>query len=272
MTSPAPNPGTLYVVATPIGNLGDMVPRAVETLQTVDLIACEDTRHSAHLLQHFGIKTPCVAYHDHSDQQRVQQLLDRLGAGQSIALISDAGTPLISDPGYSLVRLCRDAGVKIVPIPGPCALIAALCCAGLPTDKFHFIGFLPAKSGQRQQVLSDIPANVGTLITYEAARRVKDTLADVAMKYWKNDLRSDLANTVPSSEDGNPAFWQHMVTFGVGLGVEGTISSTTAFNAIGASSAISWPNPLDTQPAKIDDLLHFSCDHHILIFYTSCHA
>lgn len=175
--------GHLYIVATPIGNLDDISQRAIAVLRAVNWVAAEDTRHSGKLLSHLQISARFLSLHDHNEKQRAASLLQKLQAGDSVALISDAGTPLISDPGYSLVRLCRDAGVKIVPIPGPCALIAALCCAGLPTDKFHFIGFLPAKSGQRQQALQDIPANVGTLITYEAARRVKDTLADVAVVF-----------------------------------------------------------------------------------------
>ena len=175
--------GSLFIVATPIGNLDDISQRALQVLREVAWVAAEDTRHSGKLLSHFNISARFLSLHDHNEKQRAASLLQKLQAGESVALVSDAGTPLISDPGYSLVRLCRDAGVKIVPIPGPCALIAALCCAGLPTDKFHFIGFLPAKSGQRQQVLAEIPANVGTLITYEAARRVKDTLADVAVVF-----------------------------------------------------------------------------------------
>lgn len=175
--------GSLFIVATPIGNLDDISQRALQVLREVAWVAAEDTRHSGKLLSHFNISARFLSLHDHNEKQRAASLLQKLQAGESVALVSDAGTPLISDPGYSLVRLCRDAGVKIVPIPGPCALIAALCCAGLPTDKFHFIGFLPAKSGQRQQALADIPANVGTLITYEAARRVKDTLADVAVVF-----------------------------------------------------------------------------------------
>jgi 16S rRNA (cytidine1402-2'-O)-methyltransferase len=175
--------GSLFIVATPIGNLDDISQRALQVLREVAWVAAEDTRHSGKLLSHFNISARFLSLHDHNEKQRAASLLQKLQAGESVALVSDAGTPLISDPGYSLVRLCRDAGVKIVPIPGPCALIAALSCAGLPTDKFHFIGFLPAKSGQRQQVLADIPANVGTLITYEAARRVKDTLADVAVVF-----------------------------------------------------------------------------------------
>jgi 16S rRNA (cytidine1402-2'-O)-methyltransferase len=175
--------GSLFIVATPIGNLDDISQRALQVLREVAWVAAEDTRHSGKLLSHFNISARFLSLHDHNEKQRAASLLQKLQAGDSVALVSDAGTPLISDPGYSLVRLCRDAGVKIVPIPGPCALIAALCCAGLPTDKFHFIGFLPAKSGQRQQVLTDIPANVGTLITYETARRIKDTLADVAVVF-----------------------------------------------------------------------------------------
>jgi len=136
--------GTLYVVATPIGNLGDMVPRAVEILQSVTAIACEDTRHSKKLLDHFRIDKPLIAYHDHSDKKSSHNILVRLAAGNDIALISDAGTPLISDPGYRLVLAARQQGVTVIPIPGACAAVAALSVAGLPTDKFRFIGFLPA--------------------------------------------------------------------------------------------------------------------------------
>jgi 16S rRNA (cytidine1402-2'-O)-methyltransferase len=171
--------GNLYIVATPIGNLDDISQRAIQTLSRVAWVAAEDTRHSGKLLSHLGISAKMLALHDHNEKQRAAALLQKLQAGDDVALISDAGTPLISDPGYSLVRLCRDAGVRIVPIPGPCALISALCCAGLPTDKFHFIGFLPAKSQQRQNVLSAIPQGVGTLICYETARRIKDCLEDV---------------------------------------------------------------------------------------------
>lgn len=175
--------GQLYIVATPIGNLDDISQRAIQTLSKVGWIAAEDTRHSGKLLSHLGIQAKMLALHDHNEKQRAAALLQKLQAGEDVALISDAGTPLISDPGYSLVRLCRDAGIKIVPIPGPCALISALCCSGLPTDKFHFIGFLPAKSGQRQQVLAGIPKGVGTIICYETARRILDTLDDLVSVY-----------------------------------------------------------------------------------------
>ncbi len=170
----------LYVVATPIGNLADMVPRAVETLQTVDLIAAEDTRHSARLLEHFHISTPMVAYHDHSDEARTRQLVDRVCRGENVALISDAGTPLVSDPGYKLVRAARQAGVRVVPVPGACAMVAALSAAGLPSDRFAFEGFLPPKHGARQNALAALSRESRTLIFYEAPHRVQDTLVDMA--------------------------------------------------------------------------------------------
>jgi 16S rRNA (cytidine1402-2'-O)-methyltransferase len=172
--------GVLYVVPTPIGNLGDMVPRAVEVLQTVDVIAAEDTRHSGKLLQFFQVGTPMVAYHDHSGDQRERDLLARLQAGESVALISDAGTPLISDPGYRLVALAREAGIKVVPIPGACAAIAALSASGLPSDRFSFEGFLPAKSGARKSVLQDLLQDSRTLIFYESPHRIVASLTDMA--------------------------------------------------------------------------------------------
>lgn len=183
MTTVASNQGILYVVATPIGNLGDMVPRAVETLQTVAVIAAEDTRHSSRLLSHFSIKTPCIAYHDHSDDTRVDQLIARLRAGESVALISDAGTPLVSDPGYRLVRSARQAGIQVVPIPGACAMIAALSAAGLPSDRFAFEGFLPAKQVARCAHLQSLAADPRTLIFYEAPHRILETLQDMAQVF-----------------------------------------------------------------------------------------
>ncbi|MEE2023122.1 MULTISPECIES: 16S rRNA (cytidine(1402)-2'-O)-methyltransferase [Alkalimonas] len=171
--------GQLYIVATPIGNLADISQRALDILARVDWIAAEDTRHSSRLLQHYGIQSKLLALHDHNEKQRAASLLEKLQQGQSIALISDAGTPLISDPGYSLVRHCQQAGVQVVPVPGACALIAALSAAGLPTDQFLFIGFLAAKQQQRLNQLQAIPAGVGTLVCYETARRIQDTLQDV---------------------------------------------------------------------------------------------
>ncbi|WP_226702249.1 16S rRNA (cytidine(1402)-2'-O)-methyltransferase [Microbulbifer elongatus] len=166
----------LYIVATPIGNLADMVPRAVEVLQSADLVAAEDTRHSQRLFSHFSIETPLVAYHDHSDDQRTTKILQRLEQGQTVALISDAGTPLISDPGYRLVREARERGIKVVPIPGPCAFVAALSAAGLPSDRFTFEGFLPAKPLAREKALQALAAETRTMVFYEAPHRVLDTL------------------------------------------------------------------------------------------------
>ena len=171
--------GTLYVVATPIGNLGDMVPRAVQTLQSVSVIACEDTRHSKKLLEHFSIDTPCIAYHDHTDQRSANKILTRLGCGEDVALISDAGTPLISDPGYRLVAQARSQGVSVIPIPGACAAISALSVSGLPTDKFRFVGFLAAKTAQRKNVLETLKSVPDTLVFYEAPHRICATLKDL---------------------------------------------------------------------------------------------
>ena len=148
--------GTLTIVATPIGNLNDMVPRAVETLQSASLIACEDTRHSKKLLNHFSIDKPCISYHDHGHRKVTDGLLRRLQNGEDIALICDAGTPLISDPGYRIVAEARSLGIRVVPIPGACAAIAALSVSGLPTDSFYFAGFLPAKTTQRKAILAEI--------------------------------------------------------------------------------------------------------------------
>jgi 16S rRNA (cytidine1402-2'-O)-methyltransferase len=172
--------GTLYIVATPIGNLGDMVPRAIATLSAVSVIACEDTRHSKKLLDHFGIDKPCVAYHDHTDKKSSYNLLKRLANGEDVALISDAGTPLISDPGYRLVAEARAQGYSVIPVPGASAVVAALSVAGLPTDKFKFIGFLPAKSSQRKSALTDLKTAAETMVCYEAPHRIVDTLTDMA--------------------------------------------------------------------------------------------
>jgi len=156
-----------------------MAPRAVQTLQSVSLIACEDTRHSKKLLDHFSIDKPCVAYHDQADRRIMDNLLKRLADGEDIALISDAGTPLISDPGYRLVAEARSRGFNVLPIPGACAAIAALSVSGLPTDSFYFGGFLPAKSNQRKTALAEIKSNSETLIFYEAPHRIAATLADM---------------------------------------------------------------------------------------------
>lgn len=168
--------GILYIVATPIGNLQDISLRAIEVLKSVNWIAAEDTRHSGVLLQHFGIKTPTLSLHDYNERERANKLFEYLQDGASIALISDAGTPLISDPGYYLVREARGLGVQVVPIPGACAAIAALSVAGLPTDKFIFEGFLPAKMTAKKNRIQALSREERTLVFYESPRRVLETL------------------------------------------------------------------------------------------------
>lgn len=171
--------GTLYVVATPIGNLQDLTPRALEVLKAVSLIAAEDTRHSARLLQHFGVTTPTTACHDHNERDRSARLVERLLAGEDMALISDAGTPLISDPGFHLVRQAREAGVRVCPVPGACALIAGLSSAGLPSDRFAFEGFLPAKAHGRRQRIQALAGEQRTWMIYEAPHRLLECLEDL---------------------------------------------------------------------------------------------
>ena len=171
--------GTLYIVATPIGNLQDITQRALAVFAEVDLIAAEDTRHSGLLLSHYGIKKPFFALHDHNEQQKADLLVEKLRVGTNIALISDAGTPLISDPGFHLVRKCRQAGVKVVPLPGACAAITALCASGIASDRFCFEGFLPAKSKARRDRLQNLQKEDRSLIFYESTHRILDTLADV---------------------------------------------------------------------------------------------
>jgi 16S rRNA (cytidine1402-2'-O)-methyltransferase len=170
---------TLYIVATPIGNLDDMTFRAIETLKKVDLIACEDTRVTSKLLQNFDIKKELVAYHDHNADQQRPKLIAHLKDGQSIALVSDAGTPLISDPGFKLVRQCIAEGITVIPIPGCSAPITALSAAGLPSDQFSFFGFPPAKSHARQTYFTELARTPGTLIFFESANRLVDCLADL---------------------------------------------------------------------------------------------
>jgi len=169
----------LYVVATPIGNLSDISARAIEVLKRVDLIACEDTRHSSRLLNHLNIQKPLLSYHDHNESQQTQNLICKLQAGQSIALISDAGTPLISDPGYQLVKQAHQSNITVVPLPGPCALITALSASGLPSDRFTFEGFLPAKQQARVETLEKLKTETRTLIFYESTHRIRASLEDM---------------------------------------------------------------------------------------------
>jgi 16S rRNA (cytidine1402-2'-O)-methyltransferase len=172
-------PGTLYVVATPIGNLEDITLRAVRVLKEADLIACEDTRHTAKLLSHYGIDRPTVSYHEHNEAARAEELVAKLEQGLNVAQVSDAGMPGISDPGYRVIRLAIERGVTVVPIPGPSALVAALAASGLPTDSFQFLGFLPAKSGQRRTTLEGLRHAEHTTVVYEAPHRIEETMNDI---------------------------------------------------------------------------------------------
>ena len=171
-------PGALFIVATPIGNLEDITQRALRVLREVDLVACEDTRHTRKLLNHFGITTATVSYHEHNEQERAEELCEALESGKNVALVSDAGTPLISDPGFRIVKTAREREISIVPIPGPAACITALSASGIETDQFLFAGFLPARAGARRAKLNELIAIPTTLVFYEAPHRLKAALKD----------------------------------------------------------------------------------------------
>jgi len=179
MTETQTNSGTLFIVATPIGNLADISQRALDILADVDVIACEDTRHTKKLLSAFTISNKTLSLHDHNERQKQEYIASLLQEGKNIALVSDAGTPLISDPGFHLVRHCRQLGLNVSPVPGACAAIAALSSAGLPTDRFSFEGFLPSKSGARQKTLAELASETRTMVFYDAPRRAIDTVADI---------------------------------------------------------------------------------------------
>lgn len=183
MQTAATPAGTLFVVATPIGNLGDLSPRALDTLKSVAAICAEDTRHTRQLLAHYGVEKPLVALHEHNEEQLAAKIVARLLAGESLALVSDAGTPLISDPGFRLVRAARAAGVRVSPVPGACAFVAALSAAGLPSDRFVFEGFLPAKASGRRERLARLVAETRTLVFYESAHRIEEALADLTAAF-----------------------------------------------------------------------------------------
>jgi 16S rRNA (cytidine1402-2'-O)-methyltransferase len=186
------SPGTLYLVATPIGNLADITQRAIEVLGQVDIIAAEDTRHSQHLLSHLGIRSKLMSYHEHNEEQLTPRLLDELSSGRSIALVSDAGTPLISDPGYRLVTQLHDRGLRVVPVPGVCAAIAALSAAGLATDAFSFEGFPPAKQGARLHFFEELAGQRRTMIFYVSCHRIIETLKDMQTVFG-DDRRATFA-------------------------------------------------------------------------------
>src|SRR5215831_2853332 len=172
-------PGTLYVVATPIGNLEDITYRAVRVLKEADLIACEDTRHTAKLLAHYGIDKPTVSYHEHNEAARAEELVAKLEQGLKIAQVSDAGMPGISDPGYRVIKLAIERGIQVVPVPGTSATIAALAASGLPTDSFQFLGFLPARSGERRTMLESLREAQQTTVVYEAPHRITEAMKDI---------------------------------------------------------------------------------------------
>lgn len=175
--------GALFVVATPIGNLADLSPRAIETLRSVSLIACEDTRRTGRLLLHFGISTPLLSYHEHNEEERTPQLLERLRRGEDIALVSDAGTPLLSDPGYRLVRACREAAIPVTPIPGPFAAAAAASVSGLPTNLLLFAGFPPTRTGKRERWWRELASISGTVVCYLSPHRLVAELREAAAAF-----------------------------------------------------------------------------------------
>ena len=212
--SPGTSKGTLYVVATPIGNLADLSPRALATLKAVAAICAEDTRHTRQLLVHFGVEKPLLALHEHNEGEIADKLVARLVAGESLALVSDAGTPLVSDPGYRLVRAARAAQIKVSPVPGASAVIAALSVAGLASDRFVFEGFLPAKSSARRERLARLASEPRTLVFYESAHRIEDSLADMMIAFGAERpavLARELTKLFETVLDGNLAEVQAQV-------------------------------------------------------------
>lgn len=179
--------GRLFVVATPLGNLEDITQRALRVLREVDLIACEDTRHTAHLLQANGIHTPTTSYFEQNERQKAALVLDALRAGRDVAVVSDAGTPGVSDPGYRLVREARDAGLEVIPVPGPSAVVAALSVSGLPTDRFFFEGFLPSRAGARKRRLAELAGIAETIVFYESPLRLRATLEEMRSVLGERD-------------------------------------------------------------------------------------
>ncbi|SBS27297.1 Ribosomal RNA small subunit methyltransferase I [Marinomonas aquimarina] len=207
--------GTFYIVATPIGNLDDFTDRAKRVLQEVDFIAAEDTRHSKRLMNHFGIDTKLFALHDHNERDKASYIASLLNDGKNVALISDAGTPLISDPGYHVVNFLRQEGHKVVPVPGPSALITALCASGLPTDRFSFVGFLPAKSKSRRDEMSSWVPSLGTVVFYESTHRILDCLADLEAVWGESvqvALAREITKTFETFLNGSVAEIQRILT------------------------------------------------------------
>ncbi len=270
--------GILYIVATPIGNLQDISQRALDVFAAVDLIAAEDTRHSGLLLSHYGIKKPFFALHDHNEQQKTEILAARLQKGENIALISDAGTPLISDPGFHLVRYCRQIGIKIVPIPGACAAITALCAAGIASDRFCFEGFLPAKSKARRDKLESLKDELRTLIFYESTHRILDCLQDMQNVLGKERyvvLARELTKTwetISGDSIENLLFWlqqdQNRTKGEMVLIVEGQSAvdeQLISSQAIKALQLLSQELPLKKAAAIVAEL--YACKKNVLYQY-----
>lgn len=243
---------TLYIVPTPIGNLNDMTARAIEILSEVSWIAAEDTRHSARLLQHFNIKTKTLSLHEHNEDKRAAMLCERLKSGEAVALISDAGTPLISDPGFVLVRRCREQGIPVSALPGPCAAITALSASGLPTDKFIFEGFLPVKTQAREGVLTELLDRTFTTVFYEAPRRILDTVKDIQRVLGERSIvvAKELTKTFETYVSGTP---QDVITY---LEADATHQKGEFVVMIG-------PALVDEQalPSEAMSLLMTLCDH-----------
>jgi 16S rRNA (cytidine1402-2'-O)-methyltransferase len=206
-TLPPLTPGTLYLVATPIGNLEDITLRALRTLKECDMVAAEDTRRTGQLLKHFGLAKPLLSYFQFNEARRSEEILERLRRGEKVALVTDAGSPGISDPGERVVRAVRDAGLRVESVPGPCALVAALTASGLPTDEFHFIGFLPHKSGQRRRQLDALSRFAGTLVLYESPYRIGKLLAELHEVFPERDvvLARELTKKFEEFLRGRPA-------------------------------------------------------------------
>ncbi len=206
-TLPPLTPGTLYLVATPIGNLEDMTFRAVRVLKECDVVAAEDTRRTGQLLKHFGLSKPMLSYFQFNEAKRSEEILDRLKRGEKVALVTDAGSPGISDPGERVVRAVREAGLRVESVPGPCALVAALTASGLPTDEFHFIGFLPHKSGQRRKQLEALKQFAGTLVLYESPYRIEKLLVELGEVFAERQvvLARELTKKFEEFLRGTPA-------------------------------------------------------------------
>ena len=237
----------LFVVATPIGHLDDMTYRAINVLESVSLIAAEDTRQSAPLLKHYNITTPLTAVHDHNEDHKINSMIEKLQNGENIALISDAGTPLISDPGFRLVRAAQQAGIRVTPIPGACAAIAALSSVGLPSDRFLFVGFLPSKASQRQGQLEQLKDHSETLIIYEAPHRIADCLSDIQAIFGA-DRRIGFAREITKT-------FETIVQKTVGELLEWVKADHHQQKGEMVLVIAGNPNEVDLEPQKVDQLL-----------------